>query len=180
MKVKITFFEDILGTCSGNPEIQIEKSMTVFPRENGQPFLWDYQVKGFLKYACSMLRRVPGTLSSKLTAHKKVIDGLVFPGPRKIMLDLNGGAMGECQRPLRGQTAQGERIALAHSETCPEGTSIVVEFTMLNDKLDDHLREWLDYGFLRGLGQWRNSGKGRFIWEEVLLDQGECKEEKRG
>ena len=22
--------------------------------------------------------------------------------------------------------------------------------------------EWLDYGQLRGLGQWRNSGKGRF------------------
>lgn len=25
--------------------------------------------------------------------------------------------------------------------------------------------EWLDYGKLRGLGQWRNSGKGRFTYE---------------
>ena len=25
--------------------------------------------------------------------------------------------------------------------------------------------EWLDYGILRGIGQWRNSGKGRFTYE---------------
>ena len=28
-------------------------------------------------------------------------------------------------------------------------------------------REWLDYGRVRGIGQWRNSGKGRFTWEEI-------------
>lgn len=32
------------------------------------------------------------------------------------------------------------------------------------------VREWLDYGQLRGLFQWRNSGKGRFTWEEVPED----------
>ena len=26
-------------------------------------------------------------------------------------------------------------------------------------------REWLDYGALRGIGQWRNSGKGRYTYE---------------
>ena len=26
------------------------------------------------------------------------------------------------------------------------------------------VREWLDYGQLRGIGQWRNSGKGRFTY----------------
>jgi hypothetical protein len=29
------------------------------------------------------------------------------------------------------------------------------------------VKEWLDYGELRGLGQWRNSGKGKFKWEEI-------------
>jgi hypothetical protein len=29
------------------------------------------------------------------------------------------------------------------------------------------VREWLDYGRLRGIGQWRNSGRGRFTWEEI-------------
>ena len=33
-----------------------------------------------------------------------------------------------------------------------------------------YVREWLDYGMYRGLGQWRNSGKGRMVWEE--LDDG--------
>lgn len=75
--------------------------------------------------------------------------------------------MGECQRPLRASTAQGERVALAHSETIPAGA--VVEFTvqMLVDGHEKVVREWLDYGALRGLGQWRNSGKGRFKWEEI-------------
>lgn len=27
--------------------------------------------------------------------------------------------------------------------------------------------ERLDYGELRGIGQWRNSGKGRFTYEEL-------------
>jgi hypothetical protein len=29
------------------------------------------------------------------------------------------------------------------------------------------VRECLDYGTKRGLGQWRNSGKGRYTWEEI-------------
>ena len=31
------------------------------------------------------------------------------------------------------------------------------------------MKECLDYGTMRGLGQWRNSGKGRFVWD--LLDE---------
>lgn len=37
----------------------------------------------------------------------------------------------------------------------------------MNPKDAETVREWLDYGALRGLFQWRNSGKGRFEWEEV-------------
>lgn len=87
MKVKITFTEPVLGTCPGNPKIAEEfvaskapdastmeeeiaalgveavqnKSMTVFPRdENGNPFFYDYQIKGFFKDACGCLARVGG------------------------------------------------------------------------------------------------------------------------
>jgi hypothetical protein len=31
------------------------------------------------------------------------------------------------------------------------------------------VKEWLNYGRVRGLGQWRNSGKGKFYWE--LLEE---------
>lgn len=37
----------------------------------------------------------------------------------------------------------------------------------LDDAHEKAVREWLDYGALRGIGQWRNSSKGRFKWEEV-------------
>ena len=71
-----------------------DKAMTVFPRnEAGQPILYDYQVKGFFKDSCGMLGRIGGkdekgkkravNESGKLTAYKKIIDGLIFVGPRQ-------------------------------------------------------------------------------------------------
>lgn len=193
MKVRLTFLEESLGTSSSNPDIHsefiasrapdaksrseeidavgisevVEKSMTIFPKENGVPFYWDYQIKGFFKDACGMLKRIKGTESNKIAAYKKIIDGLIFPQPRKILINIpEGEELGECQRPLRGQTAQGERIALAHSETVPAGSSIEFEIRILDKiKYKDAVIEWLDYGQLRGLSQWRNSGKGRFEYE---------------
>lgn len=146
-----------------------EKQMTVFPRDDeGRPALWDYQIKGFFKDACGMLRRVDGTASKKLSAFKKVIDGLIFVFPRQIPLEMpEGGEIGVCQRPLRASTAQGERVALASSETVPAGTKLVFTIRCLNDKDMALVDEWLDYGALRGLSQWRNSGKGTFEWREV-------------
>lgn len=193
LKVRITFTEPILGSASGNPEIHREfiaskapdaegreeevaalgvdaverKEMTVFPRtEDGRPYLWDYQIRGFFKHACSMLKNVKGTESSNIKAYKKYIDGLVFVNERKIPLMFEG-EIGNCQRPLRGQTAQGERIALANSEMCPAGTTAEFTVMVLQDGLMDAVREWLDYGALNGLGQWHNSGMGRFVWEVI-------------
>ena len=42
-----------------------------------------------------------------------------------------------------------------------------MEFSILvmSDDLVPAVKEWLSYGKLRGLGQWRNSGKGRFCYE---------------
>ena len=77
------------------------------------------------------------------------------------------GPVGECQRPLRAQTAQGERVALAHSETVPAGTVVEFEILAFTDEMEALARECLDYGEFRGIGQWRNSGKGRFEWEEI-------------
>lgn len=193
LKVKITFTEELLGTANSDKNIHSEfiaskapdapsreqeveaigvdeveqKEMTVFPRnEQGQPIMWDYQIKGFFKDACGALRKVTGTESSKIKAFKKEIDGLIFPEPRMIPINFDG-EIGTCQRPLRASTAQGERIALANSETIPAGATIEFSVKCL---LDSHLKaviEWLDYGAYKGMGQWRNSGKGRFTWEEV-------------
>lgn len=112
-----------------------------------------------------MLRRVPGTKSEKLTAFKKIIDGLVFVEPRQIPLHFNGNGMGVLERPLRAQTAQGERVTLARSDTCPVGTTMEFTIEIIGGLDEKTLREWLDYGKRRGLGQWRNGGYGSFTYE---------------
>lgn len=145
----------------------VEKGKTIFPKlDDDTPFLWDYQLRGFFKGSCGVLRKVPSTLSSKIKAYKKQIDGLVFVEPRRIPIMFDGD-MRECQRPLRAQTAQGERVSLAISEEIPSGAQIEFTVVCLLDKDADLVREWLDYGSLVGIGQWRNSGKGRFKWEEI-------------
>ena len=195
LKVKITFTDDILGSQPKEEEIYreyiaskapdaaniesevaalgvdevVDKGLTVFPKtEDGIQFLYDYQIKGFFKDSCSMLARVGDTKSSKLKAYKKIIDGVIFVTPRVNPITLSAGSKVElCQRPLRAQTAQGERIALSISESIAAGATIEFTVQCLVDDHIDIVREWLDYGKLRGMGQWRNSGKGRFIWEEV-------------
>jgi len=189
-KVKLTLTEPILGTVPKDPEVYAgyvashaaltdeelaeeletverieEKGWTGFHMLDGQPILYDYVIKGFFKDACGMLRRATDTRSSKLRAYKKVIDGMMFVKPRRIVLNLNGSEMGVLERPLRASTAQGERVALARSDTCPAGTTLEFTVSVLGQVSMALLREWLDYGELRGLGQWRNAGWGTFTYE---------------
>ena len=193
MHVKIKYFEDVLGTASSNPDIHSEfiaskapdaesreeeiarlgveavneKGTTIFPKTiDGRPFLYDYQIKGFFKEACGMLRRASGMRSKKLTAYKKVIDGIIFVMPRIIPFNMpEGTEITLCERPLRASTPQGERVALASSEQIPRGSTQEFDVLFMNDDLEPLIREWLAYGQLHGIGQWRNSGKGRFTYE---------------
>lgn len=191
---KAVLIEEMLGTSANDKEIHatyisglapdapskeeeiasigveegIEKSKTVFPRLNGkpdgQPFLWDYQIKGFLKDAARAMARVPGSEVAKTKAYIKIINDCVFVSPRKIPLVYDGaekGVTGSCQRPLRAQTAQGERISLAHSETVPEGTTFDFQIKLYDEKFENLVLELLPYAADKGFLQWRNSGKGR-------------------
>lgn len=190
MKVRLTFTEEILGTAPADKELystyigsnapdapskeeeiesigvegMIEKGMTVFPRnEEGKPILFDYQIKGFFKNSAKAFNYV-----KKISAYKTKIDNLVFIKERKIVLQLPEGAeIGNCQRPLRASTAQGERVALANSESCPAGTAVEFTIMVMLDELMNNVIEWLNYGALNGIGQWHNSGKGRFTWEDI-------------
>jgi hypothetical protein len=91
---------------------------------------------------------------------------MVFP--RKIALDMpERGEVTHCTRPLRAETMRGERVALATSEEIPAGTTFECEITTLDKHLDDLIVKCLDNGANKGIGQWRNSGKGRFVWEAV-------------
>ena len=207
IKVRITFTEGLLGTAPNNEEIYrdyiaskapdastieeeieavgltaiTEKGMTIFSRDvEGNPCLYDYQVKGFFKDSCSMLNRLtkkdaatgkkgaPVNESSKLKLYKKVIDGLIFVEPRMIPIQ-HEGEITVLQRPLRVMTMQGERVGLAISEEIGAGAKIEFSVSLFDDSHEAVLLEWLDYGKFRGIGQWRNSGKGRFVYD--ILDE---------
>lgn len=192
MRVKVTFTEGVLGTNPASKEIYqrylaskypdadieeeleslrceeaLENKMTIFHKmEDGTPFVYDYWIKGFFKGACGFLRNAEETESKKLKSYKKKIDGLIFVKERKIPFEMNG-EMTICERSLRAETMQGPRTALAASEEVPTGSTMEFTVIMLDDKMEKAVREWLDYGVLSGMGQWRNSGKGRFTWEEI-------------
>ena len=196
MKYEITYTEPLLGTLSGNKEIaeeyitskhpdghseeesdrhpdeDLEKSSTIFARDNGMFMLWDYQFKGFFKEACEQMI-YSGTIKKeelkkyRLTGYlyKKTIDKQIFVMPRIVHLIMPpGGKISFTERPLRGQTMKGERICLARSETLPAGTKAIIEVVCLNKKLEKFIEKWLTYGALLGMGQWRSGGMGRFAY----------------
>ena len=183
LQCKLTTIEAMLGTASNNKELHSEFIAShapdapsreeeiaavgvdeVIENKDGKPILWDYQIKGFFKDACGVLRKVKGTKSSKIKAYKKEIDGLIFVQERQIPVQ-TAEELTNCQRPLRAQTAQGERNSLASSEEIAAGAKMEFSVLVMADELMPAVKEWLSYGKLRGLGQWRNSGKGRFLCE---------------
>lgn len=160
------------GTEDPDAVEEVPETITIFHKdENGNPFIYDYLVKGFFKNACSALRNISDSKSSKITAFKKKIDGTVMVNPRKLMINA-AGPITILQRPLRASTAQGERIALAASECIPAGSTIECTIDVYDDKMYDAVIEWLNYGRVNGLGQWHNSGMGRFEYKIL--------EEKKG
>lgn len=178
----------------------LEKGTTVFYRTaDGSPAFMNYQLLGFLKEAGRILsdrsmdvkgRRMPKNLRSKVAQ-------LVSVSPRIIPIVMPNGqnwedAMDILQRPLRAETAQGPRTALAMSEQLPEGCTITFGLEVIDGKANDPeeapvrgrkpakaddlidkevLHEILSYGYMHGLGQWRGSGAyGNFIFELTSQD----------
>lgn len=153
----------------------IEQASTVFPKDDKGIFVWDYQVKGFFKDATLAIITSGKYTQEKLKkmgmtkySYKRTIDHHLFITPRKIYLQLPEGAKTSfIERPLRAETMKGERIALARSEAAPAGTILEIEISSINDVIWPMVEDCLEYGALRGLGQWRNSGCGRFSCEKL-------------
>lgn len=153
-----------------------EKGTTVFPRNPSteEITLLDYQIKGFLKEGMNNLKSENG-----VAAARKKVDNFVFISPRYIPIKREGKNLIEeddmLERPLRCLTMQGERVTLASSELIRDPWEIEFEITLVeNDGTKkskainwDAIEEALNYGFFKGLGQFRNGGYGRFQWEEI-------------
>ena len=188
MKVKIRLITDMLGTVPKNKEVYTNYIENKRPATNGEPetntineieekgwtgfhcdanglFLYDYVVKGFIRYAGNVLKDTlkVKNLRSKLTDYLFVQPRRVYVGKTK--------PDGVLERPLRAQTMQGPRVTLARSDYVCEGTEI--DFTLLllpnnKDITEEILESILEYGQYQGLGQFRNGGYGRFEVVEII------------
>lgn len=163
--------EDELATL----QEQLQKGTTAFHRLDGKPIYYDYMIKGFLKEAGGAFNGL-----RNVKALKNKITNFVFVTPRQILLHVppdwtpsvetlkdNPDAITDyCERPLRAETAQGPRTALARSEELPAGTWMDVVFTVFNSSpiTEEILADLLAYGAYKGLGQWRNGGHGSFLY----------------
>lgn len=157
-----------------NIDENLEKGTTVFYRNNGGLILKGYQVKGFLKAAAKALKD-----QLNLKSYLSKVDTYVFVMEKDIPIMRDGEQITEpdgfLERPQRCETAQGPRISLAKSEEVQapwyiDVTIRVVENTKTakSEAIDmDMIKDFLDYGALSGLLQWRNAGHGTFEYEEL-------------
>jgi len=171
------------------PDLE-EVGTCIFSCLDGKPGIFNYQLKGFFKDACGALNRCDKEEREgldKLTAYKTKIDGCIFVQPRfipfeipehpELSLDTLPGLQTDtytsppgvniCGRPIRLETPKGPRTAIVRSESVPKGTIIRVEIKILAKELKPYVVLWLNYAAWRGMGQWRNSDKGIFTWEEI-------------
>jgi len=186
-KYRITFTEPLLGTVPKDPKIftrfvsakvhgeedeeVVNEELGMLPEGVGETgfytnergiILKDYHVKGYFKEAGNTMREI-----LRIPALRSKIDNFVFVEPRDIYLAPKPD--GRLERPLRAQTMQGPRVTLVSSDYVKAGTSIEFTVTILPHKQlnFDVIERLLDYGRYNGLGQWRNGGFGRFVWERV-------------
>ncbi len=172
--------EEAAAVVDPDSKDDAQKQTTVFPKAaDGSRFCWDYQVRGFFKEAltvgCELGEEVMKSLS-KWTI-KKTVDSMLFIEDRCIPFRDESGALiitvRELERPLRAQTMRGERICLARSEIINAGSWIAFTVAWLENRntkstqriTEDAITWALNYGALKGLGQWRSGGHGRFKWQ---------------
>lgn len=201
LTIDITFTEPLLATASGNHEIheefiasraaeqsktdeevstvpvseQIEKSSTVFMRDEKGIFTYDYTWKGHIKETVGHLCELGEFKKLTKWTFKRAIDGSVFVMPRRVYLTRDGVILqkpdGTIQRPLRATTMQGDRVALARSEFVSAGTIQKITVRILestNTKSTwseinaDLIRTVFGMGDIKGTGQWRGGSFGRY------------------
>lgn len=158
-----------------------EKGITCFFRnpegqkegERAPICIGNHMILGFMKAAAESICRTKatkkGTVLQSAGYTQSIINQHVniFPEFLNSSKDIKrheDGSINYLQRSLRAMTAQGKRISLAKSEVLPgDSTFDFTIETLSNSPLkEEHIKEILSYGQLKGLGQWRNAGYGRF------------------
>lgn len=159
------------------------RGITVFLREEAGstiPILLNYLMLGFLKEALLAMGEEDDTIISSAKVQKalglnkyqvkRTVDRHIFSYPRKIKLNIpEGKGIELCTRTLRGDVKGVERITVVTSESVPAGTTCECEIHIHRNDLLEPVLQAFKYGQLKGLGQWRNSSKGRFDFEVEVI-----------
>lgn len=154
-----------------NLEYIEEGGWTTFAKDNdGEYFLYDYVIKGFLKAACESLIAM-GEIP-KIWAYKKWFDKLVFVSPRKLYFGkkkIDGTLERSLRAEIRGKPF--EIVTLTRSDYFDIGTKLTFKVIVLkNDKKIDInvIEKCMDYGAYVGIGPWRGSGGyGQFVYKKL-------------
>lgn len=205
--IQMTFTEKVLGSQPGDRELlakhiasrapepeqtneevatfnakeEFEKGSTVFARDEGGRFYWNYQVLGFFKETLAMLIELGEVKKLSKWLCKRAVAGTVAVSPRRIYINGPDGQpfrdeVPFLQRSLRAETLQGDRIAIASSEVLPVGSRMRFQVSLLlggNSKSKvaviekQNLLDCFTYAGPRGFGQWRSGGYGTFEWKVV-------------
>ena len=155
-----------------------DKTLTVFLRDPAQRdalMILDYVILGYLKSAIDILKA-----QNHVKAAAGKVDKYLFAAPRKLYITKGGRREDSLlERPLRAKTMQGDRVALTASELIEDPWEIEVKLTLLPNEgaktetgskpiTFDVVEQALALGCMKGLGQWRNGGYGRFTYERVF------------
>ncbi len=138
--------------------------VTSFFQDEHGAMLLNYQVLGHLKELGNLGKEAVGVknLRNKISQY-------VYVSPRKIYFDQP--ISGNLTRPLRAETMQGPRVALASSDVIREGSHITFTIKILrNPPLKGHKTPEVnaeilhtlmeEMGAVRGIGQWRSGQWG--------------------
>lgn len=168
-----------------------KRGVTVFFRrpEDGQLYIKNHMIKGYLKAAGDAIRIARkldpeastgkgkgtkwGSISSKVDEHVTIdpIELIVHGKDGLPKTDADGLLV----RSLRGETPQGPRVTIVKSEYL-EPLSMISYTIYWRDGgpvTRDMIVDMMDQGeVFFGIGQWRNSGKGKFTWRIVEEGKG--------
>lgn len=184
-KYKIRGITRVLGAQAANPNVRSEfiakkaatqekGRLSVFLRDDGALCLSDYVIKGFLKEAMSAMKLECGVLAAT-----SKIDNFILVTPAYLRFTRGGEEIKKLdfvlERPLRAMTMQGPRVTVSASEAINPAWELEFELTLLENAgtpkskalTFDVIDKALEYGWMKGLGQWRNGQNGRF---EVIRD----------
>lgn len=146
-----------------------KRGYTGFHQDKDGLFVYDYMIRGFLKEAGNTLKT-----ALNLKNVKSKIDNFVFVFPRRIHFKAPKGCFiikphGVIERPLRAMTAMGPRVTLAKSDYVVDGCFLEAEIKIIDNTeiTPKKIVTILEYGELKGLGQFRNGSYGRFKTEVI-------------